>query len=122
MVKSVNLYVHVICRCLRHANQMRCFGLFIVVVDRSQDSSQLPAVDRAAYKLDNSELDDSFADDIRHAMLDSLPLLEERMAVVALDIAANKCFDQPAVVLALHLALASFVAENSALKMQTNKL
>lgn len=99
--------------------QIKCVAsvLFIVVVDRNQDSSQLPVVDRAAYKLDNSELDDSFVDDNRHAMLDSLLLLEERMAVVALDIAANKCFGQPAVVLALHLALASFVAENSALKI-----
>lgn len=71
---------------------------FIVVVVRSPDNIQpLLAVVPVAYMLDNFVRDDSFVDDSRRARLDSWQHRVERMAVVALDIVANKCFDLVAV-------------------------
>lgn len=98
--------------CIKQIECIAC-KIFIVGVVHSLDSSPQPAVDLEAYTLDSFALDDNFVDDNQHGMLDSLQLQVVRMAVVALDIAASKCFGQLAAV----LALASPEAEDLALKI-----
>lgn len=100
----------------------KCFTAFIVVVARSQDSSQpLLVVVLVADKLDNSAPDDSFVDDSRHVWLDNWQRPVVRMAVGDLDIVANKYFDLVAV-----QALASLGVVNSGLinpkKNKSNRL
>lgn len=64
--------------------------------------------------IDNFVLDDSFADDIRHAMLDSLLRhLEVHMVVLDIYFVVDRYFVQLAV-----QALASIVAEHLVLKIQ----
>lgn len=109
-------------RCLRREYQMQYFRLncFIVVVAHSQDNSQhLDQVDQAADMPDNFELDDSFADDSRHAKRDSLLHQVVHMdLVVVLDTVANRYFGQLVAV----LALASIAVENLALKLHKSLL